>query len=150
MKKFELLQELPKYNTESPSEKMLLEKSFQQTCWLQGWPKSSIWFKKKKKKGNQAKLSKTRHACKSFFSLYLKTLSGHSEQAPSFYLKISLGARHCGSSWPCSFPPVNWAQVHFVFLYLRLTCSVVHSFRASCWNTSLLLISPFWFTPLIL
>ena len=55
--------------------------------------------------------------CKSFFFffLYLKTLSGHSEQAPSFYLKISWGARQCGSDWSCSRPPVNWAQVHLSF-----------------------------------
>ena len=42
VKKFEILQELPKCDTETQSEQMLLEKWHQQTCSMQGSHKPSI------------------------------------------------------------------------------------------------------------
>ena len=46
LKKFEILQELPKSNTETQSEQTLLEKRHQLTCSMQGCHELSI-FKKK-------------------------------------------------------------------------------------------------------
>ena len=48
MKTFEILQELPKCNIESPSEKMLLEKMVPTDLLVEGCLKSSICNNKKK------------------------------------------------------------------------------------------------------
>jgi len=61
MKRFVILQELPKYDTEIQSEKMLLGKWWPQTCLMQGCHKLSICQKKKKiAKHNKAKQAKNK------------------------------------------------------------------------------------------
>ena len=48
MKEFEILQELPKHDTEAQSEQMLLEKWYQQTCLAQNCHEPPNSLKKKK------------------------------------------------------------------------------------------------------
>ena len=71
MKKFEILKELPEWDTETRSEQMLWGKWHQQTCSAQGCHRLQF-AKKKKKKENQntvsvkhskAKHNYTRYAC---------------------------------------------------------------------------------------
>ena len=111
---------------------MLLEKMVPTDLLVEGCPKHSICSNSKQK---AVKLSSVKQSMPAnlffFFFFYLKTLSGHSEQAPSFYLKISWGARQCGSDWSCSRPPVNWAQVHLVFLVLEM--NLLSSSFFPCW-----------------
>ena len=48
MKKFELLQELPKHDLETWGEQLLLKNGADKTCTIQGCHKPSICLKKKK------------------------------------------------------------------------------------------------------
>jgi len=49
MKKFEILQELPKHDLETWGEQLLLKNGADKTCTIQGCHKPSICLKKKKK-----------------------------------------------------------------------------------------------------
>ena len=48
MKNFEILQELPKFDTETQNEKMFLEKMVPINLFHAGFPQTFNWFKKKK------------------------------------------------------------------------------------------------------
>ena len=62
VRKFEILQDLPKCDTETRSEQMLLEKWCPQTCMMQSCYKSSICKNALSAKYNKAKHSKMRSA----------------------------------------------------------------------------------------
>ena len=61
MKKLKISGELPKWDTEIQSDKMLLEKWCQQACSMQGCHRPSICKKRKKKKATFAKHNKEKY-----------------------------------------------------------------------------------------
>ena len=61
MKKFELLQELPKHDLETWGEQLLLKNGADKTCTIQGCHKPSICLKKKNKTAVSAKCTKAKH-----------------------------------------------------------------------------------------
>ena len=63
MKKLEILQELPKCDTDTQNEHMPLEKWHLWTCTMQGCHRTSIYKKCHAAKYNEVKQNKMRSAC---------------------------------------------------------------------------------------